>query len=100
MESIHVDVDSLIALGGVCRREADALGVADHPRQAGPPFQATTAVTEEIAAIVGRTDGLISVRLQVTGHKFATAAEMFGMREAKSRQEITTLGHDVTLNRR
>jgi len=94
MESIKADVDGLSALSGVCQREAEGLNVVDGRREEGPNFQSTAAAIDHVASIVGRTESLISVRLRVTGHKFATAAERFAEREATSRQQMAAVGDE------
>jgi hypothetical protein len=95
--SIRIDVEGLSALGGVCHREAEQLVVGHSDRLVGPDFQPTTAALEQIAAVTRGVEGLISLRLQVTGHKFVTAAERFGEREATSRQQIASVSDDLTV---
>jgi hypothetical protein len=89
MESIKVDVDGLSALSGVCQREAERLVAGRRDWYEGLNFQATNAAIGRVAATARRAESLISVRLRVTGHKFATGAEWLSEREAASRQQIT-----------
>ena len=96
MESIEADLDGLIALGGACQREADGLRVIRGQLQDSPSFQSTSVAMQKISAVVSRAETLISVRLQVTGHKFATAAEWLGARESTSRREIAATGDELT----
>jgi hypothetical protein len=95
MESIRADVHGLTALSGVCQREAEGLNVLGGRRHEGPNFQSTAAAIDQVASIVGRTESLISVRLRVTGHKFAIAAERFAECEATSRQQIAAVGDEL-----
>lgn len=96
MESIKVDVGGLSALSGVCHREAERLVIGRRDWQEGPNFQATNAAVDQVAATARRAESLISVRLRVTGHKFATAAEWLSEREAASRQQIAAVSDELT----
>lgn len=91
MKSIKVDVVGLIASGSVCLREADILLVRHVRQPAGPGFQATTNAIQQIASVVDSAEGLISVRLRLTGHKLVTTATWLGEREATSQKEIAAL---------
>lgn len=97
MDSITVDVDGLTALAGVCHREGEMLSVGQPVPQAGPSFQATTAAVNRVVDLVGRADGLISVRLRVTGHKIAAAADRLARCDAKSSDQIASVGEELTV---
>ena len=91
MESIKVDVDGLSALSGVCHREAERLIAGRRDSHEAPNFQATSAAIGHVAATARRAESLIGVRLRVTGHRFATAAERFAEREETSRQQMAAV---------
>jgi hypothetical protein len=97
MDSIEVDVDGLSALGGLCQRAAESLKTGSSAAHSGPPHQATARAVDDVLASASTAETLIGVRLRVTGHTIAAAADRLANSELASQAQIAAMPTGLTV---
>jgi len=91
MELIKVDVDGLLALGAVYKRESEALSAFRPVPEMGSSFQATSTAIDTVVKMTDRAQNLISMRLRVTGHTIINAAGRLANCDNTSRERIAAV---------
>jgi hypothetical protein len=91
MEWIEADIDGLLALGAVCKRESEALSVFRPVPEMGSSFQATSTAIDSVVKMTDRAQNLISMRLRVTGHTIINAAGRLANCDNTSRERIAAV---------
>lgn len=97
MDSIEADVEALSELSGLFENAAGRLEAGAAVSQAGPAFQTTARVVEEVLKMAGTAEDLIGIRLRVTGHSLATAANRLASCEETSRAQIAGIQPGLTV---